>query len=149
MFHSDVKYWKTGTIAEKVEQNVKSVAKKSKGGAPGKHSLAATSNGTKCIFYEQDHPLYRCFAFKQKSVVVRRKFVSNNSVCFICLRLGHAAKSCTSTFKCQSCSGKHSTLLHLDMAKPSASGDAECSIESTESGETKTTTTDKTPKKLR
>lgn len=132
-----------GTIAEKVEQNVKSVAKKGKGGAPGKHSLATTSNGTRSVFFcEQDHPLYRCLAFKQKSVAAKRKFVSNNSVCFFCLRLGHAAKSCTSTFKCRSCSGKHSTLLHLDMVKPTASGDAEYSTKSTESGETKTTATD-------
>eukprot|EP00102_Acyrthosiphon_pisum_P018371 XP_008190100.1 PREDICTED: uncharacterized protein LOC103311961 [Acyrthosiphon pisum] len=135
-----------GTIAEKVEQNVKSVVKKCKGGVPGKHSLAATSNGTKCIFCEQDHPLYRCLAFKQKSVAARRKFVSNNSVCFICLKSGHSAKSCTSTFKCRSCSGKHSTLLHLDMVKPAASGDAESSTESTESEETKMISTDNTPK---
>ncbi|XP_060860374.1 uncharacterized protein LOC132937587 [Metopolophium dirhodum] len=131
-----------GTIAERVEQNVKSTAKKGKGGAPVKHSFAATSNGIKCIFCEQDHPLYRCFAFKQKSVAARRKFVSNNSVCFICLKSGHPAKSCTSTFKCRSCSGKHSTLLHLDMVKPAASGDAEGSTESTESGETKANATD-------
>ncbi|KAL4083901.1 hypothetical protein QTP88_029217 [Uroleucon formosanum] len=131
-----------GTIAEKVEQNVKSAAKKGKGGAPGKQSLAATSTAMKCIFCEQDHPLYHCFAFKQKSVAARRKFVSNNSVCFICLRLGHSAKSCTSTFKCRSCSGKHSTLLHQDMVKPAVSSDVDGSTESTESVEIKTTATD-------
>ncbi|XP_016655696.1 uncharacterized protein LOC107885925 [Acyrthosiphon pisum] len=134
-----------GTTADKVEQNVKVVAKKGKGGAPGKYSLATTSSGVKCIFCEQDHPLYRCGAFKQKSVAARRKFVSGNSVCFICLKSGHAAKSCTSGFKCRSCSGKHSTLLHIDYAKPASSvshEDAECSTEGAESVEKKTTATE-------
>ncbi|CAH1725392.1 unnamed protein product [Aphis gossypii] len=134
-----------GTTADKVEQNVKVAAKKSKGGTPGKYSLTTTSSGVKCIFCEQDHPLYRCGAFKQKSVAARRKFVSGNGVCFICLKSGHAAKACTSTFKCRSCGGKHSTLLHIDYAKPASVvsyGDAECSTEGAESTEKRTTATE-------
>lgn len=139
-----------GTIAEKVEQNVKNVAKKGKGGTPGKYSLTATSNGAKCVFCDQDHPLFRCFAFKQKSVAARKRFVSNNNVCFICLKSGHTVKSCTSTFKCRSCGGKHNTLLHLDIVKenvkPTSSGDAECSMDKAESAGSKTPVADSTAK---
>lgn len=131
-----------GTATDNVEHNVKSATKKGKGSVPVKHSLAATSNNTiKCGFCEHDHPLYRCVTFKQKPVTARRKFVSNNGICFICLKSGHPAKSCTSTFKCRSCGGKHSTLLHLENTKPTSAGEAEGSTE-----ESKTSVTDNTAK---
>lgn len=121
---------------DKTEMSVKTTGKKNKGATYGKSSLTVTSqsNDSKCVHCEHEHPLYRCFSFKKKPVTARRKFVSNNGVCFICLRQGHQAKSCTSMFKCRSCDGKHNTLLHVDEDKLAlSSSKVKCSTEKVQS----------------
>lgn len=82
--------------------SVQTVGKKNKGGPPEKSSLTVTSqtNESKCTYCEHEHPLYRCFSFKQKPAAYRRNFVSKNGVCFMYLTQGHRAKSCSATFKC-------------------------------------------------
>lgn len=104
-----------GTDDDKNEIAVKVTAKKGKWPITGKSSFATTSlpqKSFKCSFCQQDHLIYRCFVFKKKSVFERRKFVSSKGLCFICLRSGHSASTCTSDHKCKHCEGKHSTLLH-------------------------------------
>jgi hypothetical protein len=101
-------------------------------------SVSTSSATVKCVFCEQNHPLYRCFTFKRQSVAARRKLVSNNNVCFVCLNTGHQAKSCTSTFKCRTCGGKRSILLHLDSIKAVVDCDVQRSTERAESTANKT-----------
>lgn len=123
-----------GTTADRTELNVKSITKKGKGPF-GKSSLTAISqsNGLKCVYCKHDHPIYRCFVFKQKSVAARRKFVSNNGICFVCLNLGHQAKSCPSMLKCRNCDGKHNTLLHVHDEKLASSSNVKCSTDEVKS----------------
>jgi hypothetical protein len=120
-----------GTTADKMELGVKTTGKKSKDGSSGKSSLTVTSrlNSSKCAYYKNDHPLYRCFSFKQKPMIARRKFVNNNGVCFICLLQGHQSKSCLSTRIYRTSEGKHNTLLHIDKDVPVSPSNAKCSIE--------------------
>ena len=48
------------------------------------------------------------------TVTQRRDHVSGANLCFNCLRTGHVAKECQSSFKCRICKKVHNTLLHLD-----------------------------------
>lgn len=81
----------------------------------GKSSFATISSpeSSKCLCCQHDHMLYRCFVFKRKPVLDRRKFVTDKSLCYICLTSGHTANKCTTTYTCKKCEGRHNTMLHL------------------------------------
>ncbi|XP_050056095.1 uncharacterized protein LOC126549771 [Aphis gossypii] len=110
-----------GKSAEKVELVSKPNFKKGKGAPSVKSSLTSTTNNSrpsqktsKCLYCQHEHHLYRCFLFKKISTDLRRKFASDNCLCFCCLKTGHSANACSSTFRCKTCQSKHHTLLHLD-----------------------------------
>ncbi|KAE9524051.1 hypothetical protein AGLY_015532 [Aphis glycines] len=110
-----------GKSAEKVELVSKPNFKKGKGAPSVKSSLTSTTNSSrpsqktsKCLYCQLEHHLYRCFLFKKISTDLRRKFASDNCLCFCCLKTGHSANACSSTFRCKTCQSKHHTLLHLD-----------------------------------
>jgi len=94
---------------------VDKTSKKVKGVKSGKSSFATISSpkSSKCLCCQHDHMLYRCFVFKRKPVLDRRKFVTDKSLCFICLASGHTANKCTTTYTCKICEGRHNTMLHL------------------------------------
>jgi len=55
------------------------------------------------------------FLFKCKPVAVRRKFVSDHSLCFIYLKSGHSVDSkALVLLACKKCEGRHNTLLPLE-----------------------------------
>lgn len=112
--------------------------KKSKGErSSGKFSLAATtsSKSVYCAFCDRAHLIYKCFAFKKKSVTDRREYVMNKKLCFICLSADHLVGACQSTYMCKSCGGRHSTLLHVDSRNMAAnSNDTATSGENVTSG---------------
>jgi len=101
---------------DKPDSTFKGSSKRNKSGSLGKTSLSISSTSTtsKCLFCQHEHQIYRCFAFKRKPVTARRKFVSDHSLCFICLKTGHSVGSCTASFTCKKCEGRHNTLLHLE-----------------------------------
>jgi len=100
---------------DKQDSTFKGSSKKNKSGTLGKTSLSISSTSTtsKCLFCQHEHQIYRCFSFKRKPVTVR-EFVSDHSLCFICLKSGHSVGSCTASFTCKKCEGRHNTLLHLE-----------------------------------
>ncbi|GBO31400.1 hypothetical protein AVEN_65524-1 [Araneus ventricosus] len=85
-------------------------------------SMVSTSNTKstkfKCVKCQREefHGLYKCPKFINLSVHDRCEFVKRNNLCFNCLKF-HAVRNCTSTFRCQKCSKKHSTLLHYENEK--------------------------------
>ncbi|GBL97459.1 hypothetical protein AVEN_162925-1 [Araneus ventricosus] len=85
-------------------------------------SMVSTSNTKstkfKCVKCQREefHGLYKCPEFINLSVHDRCVFVKRNNLCFNCLKF-HAVRNCTSTFRCQKCSKKHSTLLHFENEK--------------------------------
>nr|XP_018895666.1 PREDICTED: uncharacterized protein LOC109029600 [Bemisia tabaci] len=66
-----------------------------------------------CVLCTDKHPLYLCEKFKKKTTDERRKFVSEKSLCFNCLKANHGRDSCRCPFRCKNCGDKHNTLLCL------------------------------------
>jgi len=93
----------------------KTTTKKIQGKRSEKTSLAVVTpaKSKKCLFCGHPHAIYKCFGFRKQPVSSRRDFVSKNQLCFVCLNSGHLSNACPTTFTCRTCSGKHSTLLHL------------------------------------
>ena len=84
-------------------------------GADVKPNTSKAMRIIKCMRCSQSHPLYRCDAFKSKSVEQRREFVFKKNICFNCVNSrDHLAKSCTSTNRCKvpGCGKPHHSLLH-------------------------------------
>ncbi|GBN30439.1 hypothetical protein AVEN_268590-1, partial [Araneus ventricosus] len=85
-------------------------------------SIVSTSNTKstkfKCVKCQREefHGLHKCPEFINLSVNDRCEFIKRNNLCFNCLKF-HAVRNCTSTFRCQKCSKKHSTLLHYENEK--------------------------------
>lgn len=68
-----------------------------------------------CMFCQDSrHHLHRCPEFKRKALEERRKYVKEKKLCYGCLRTGHNAKDCRNRHSCDSCKGRHPTLLHDD-----------------------------------
>ncbi|XP_065365522.1 uncharacterized protein LOC135958548 [Calliphora vicina] len=59
-----------------------------------------------------DHTITRCPRFKDMDVGQRFENVKRLGLCLNCLSKGHQVNSCSSTFKCKSCSRLHHSLLH-------------------------------------
>ena len=86
-------------------------------GSQGRHrSNKPSGQGQKlqCTLCSGSHFLFQCKLFLELAVPKRREHVQGASTCFNCLRVGHAAKDCQSTYKCRLCQKTHNTLLHID-----------------------------------
>lgn len=71
-----------------------------------------------CKFCKQStHFLARCSELQKKSISDRLKFVKENRLCFGCLWQGHSSKDCQRRHTCDTCKGKHPTMLHQDRPK--------------------------------
>ncbi|XP_017891297.1 uncharacterized protein LOC108631691, partial [Ceratina calcarata] len=68
----------------------------------------------KCILCNENHFLYQCKSFKDKSIEQRYEFLKMHKRCFNCLNGGHFPSSCYSKHVCKVCKGKHHTLLHKE-----------------------------------
>ena len=61
------------------------------------------------------HGIWQCEKFRLLSLTERKKVVTEKSLCFKCLAVGHYARMCLKKhFRCQStgCGKEHHTLLH-------------------------------------
>ena len=69
-----------------------------------------------CTLCSNHHHVFHCSQFLDMSVQQRRDHSQSSSLCFNCLRPGHAARDCSSTFRCRVCKKNHNTLLHIEAA---------------------------------
>jgi hypothetical protein len=85
------------------------------------NSVSKTKSEKKCADCADNHPVWRCSQFQQKSVNERLKVVKNNELCFLCLGKGHRKTDCYFKGKCDvdRCSGGHHKLLHQVKESPS------------------------------
>jgi hypothetical protein len=63
----------------------------------------------------EGHQLFRCQAFKDKTLSERKDYVNKNEICKICLRRNHLVETCYNRekLKCLACGQfGHNTLLH-------------------------------------
>ena len=69
-----------------------------------------------CSLCSNTHHIFQCRQFLDMSVQQRREHTQSASLCFNCLRPGHAARECSSSFRCRVCKKTHNTLLHTEAA---------------------------------
>ena len=67
-----------------------------------------------CIVCKDNHPLWRCRVFLDKTPTDRAKIVAENKLCFSCLKGNHSFRQCPLPRKCNKdgCNSSHNTLLH-------------------------------------
>ena len=68
---------------------------------------------TVCPNCKEGHRLMDCDSFRSIPPVERRKVVSSKHLCFNCFANHHVQK-CRSTYRCQQCSSRYHTLLHIN-----------------------------------
>ena len=62
-----------------------------------------------CPLCADNHYAWLCTLFEQFSVVQRKDHVKKHNLCHNCLKPGHTAADCRSTYRCKSCQGPHNT----------------------------------------
>ena len=67
-----------------------------------------------CNVCKDNHPLWRCRVFLDKTPTDRAKIVAENKLCFSCLKGNHSFRQCPQPRKCNKdgCNSSHNTLLH-------------------------------------
>ena len=67
-----------------------------------------------CNVCKDNHPLWRCRVFLDKTPTDRAKIVAENKLCFSCLKGNHSFRQCAQPRKCNKdgCNSSHNTLLH-------------------------------------
>ena len=75
-----------------------------------------------CPLCEESHYAWACSAFKEKTLAAKREHVKTHKLCENCLKPGHSQTECNSRFSCQTCAGRHNTLLHSGNTPPTNTG---------------------------
>ena len=76
--------------------------------------FSSTNTFSHCIVCKDNHRLWECRVFKEKTPTQRAKLVADNKLRFSCLRDKHRFRQCPQPRKCRAegCNRSHSTLLH-------------------------------------
>ena len=70
-----------------------------------------------CSLHENArHSLVECKKFNKMSFQEKSVVLKENKLCFLCFGK-HFKANCTSSIKCNTCSGRHNTLMHFDKNK--------------------------------
>ena len=75
-----------------------------------------------CPLCEEAHYAWACSTFKGKTLAERKEHVKTHNLCENCLKPGHTQSDCNSRFTCQTCAGKHNTLIHSGSAPLTTTG---------------------------
>ena len=106
---------------------------------------SSTNTYSRCIVCKGNHRLWECRVFKEKTPTQRAKLVSDNKLCFSCLRDKHTFRQCPQPRKCRAegCNSSHNTLLHgADRVFPTKQSTNPNTIQSSVNiGQSKATTT--------
>ena len=73
----------------------------------------------KCPLCTDHHYPYHCSVFKGYTARQRINHVATHNLCSSCLKPGHAAEVCRSTFNCRICKAAHNSLLHEEQTSVS------------------------------
>ena len=67
-----------------------------------------------CIVCKDNHPLWRCGVFLNKTPIDRAKTAAENKLCFSCLKGNHSFRQCPQPRKCNKdvCNSSHNSLIH-------------------------------------
>ena len=75
-----------------------------------------------CPLCKESHYAWACSVFKGKTLAQRKEHVQTHTLCQNCLKPGHTQTECNSRFTCQTCAGKHNTLIHSGNPAPTSTG---------------------------
>lgn len=89
-----------------------------------KQTFHATVTPISCIKCSDTHSIRQCEQFKAMSVNDRSSFAKSKRLCVNCLSASHNSNKCASNKRCFECKGRHHTLLHLPITKPSTNNNA-------------------------
>ena len=83
--------------------------------------LTNNTGKLRCIFCSEQHYNTDCSEAKKKSIAELKQILSEKGRCHACLKFGHIASKCRTAakLKCQTCEGRHVTLMCPKSAKPS------------------------------
>ena len=75
---------------------------------------SSTNTYSRCIVCKGNHRLWEFRVFEEKTPTQRAKLVTDNKLCFWCLRDKHTFRQCPQPRKCRAegCNSSHNTLLH-------------------------------------
>ena len=66
-----------------------------------------------CVVCKGDHNVSKCRLFAEKSLEQKKQLISENRLCYNCLRSGHIVRNCRSRpCTVSNCGRKHHTLIH-------------------------------------
>ena len=115
---------KVSTTKPKNDESAQSVTRTKTGAkvfASATSSSSSNGIGTKpnrvqpnCIVCKDNHPLWRCRVYLDKTPTGRAKIVAENKLCFSCLKGNHSFRQCPQPRKCNKngSNSSHNTLLH-------------------------------------
>ncbi|XP_039231159.1 uncharacterized protein LOC26535504 isoform X2 [Drosophila yakuba] len=67
---------------------------------------------------QENHPIRVCPLFLRMPVGEREKYIKQQKLCLNCFARTHLLRDCTSTHNCNTCKGRHNTLLHRSGTPP-------------------------------
>ena len=70
-----------------------------------------------CVYCKKAHHIDKCQNFMKRDLEDRKKFASEQDLCFGCLSPGHRSRACQARIKCKTCSKHHPSALHGDLLK--------------------------------
>lgn len=67
-----------------------------------------------CPIHKKPHPLYKCRAFRERTLEERKAFLKQSGICFhCCSSTSHLAKNCATNVRCTECDDdRHHSVLH-------------------------------------
>ncbi|XP_023247615.1 uncharacterized protein LOC111643678 [Copidosoma floridanum] len=87
--------------------------KKDKGASSS--TFTHTTITEKCRLCQGEHFILRCVEFKAKEPQERKQVVEAKGLCYNCLG-AHKLDNCKSLKRCQTCNGKHHSMLHGNLS---------------------------------
>ena len=99
-----------------------------------------------CQIFGQDHPIWKCQAFIQKSISEKWDMAKRFQLCFRCLDGGHPGIACPRSRPCEKngCKALHHRLLHRSLPETKSKPSVMSSTDSAESNLTENQTIEQT-----
>ena len=72
------------------------------------------SKDRSCVLCGRSHILESCRQFRKMKLAERKVFLRKKGFCYGCMDGRHLSRTCCKRKECQTCGGRHPTLLHYD-----------------------------------
>jgi hypothetical protein len=101
----------TSKISGNKERPVRSYLATASGTTNSRNNESAISSD--CLFcHQNNHRTGNCYQLKSLPHQKRVQFVTENGLCYSCMRKGHMSRACTKKLQCKVCNKYHPTAMH-------------------------------------